>query len=52
MGTGNNVDIQSQVHLGMGMGSRLPYLHNTVPFSMVLWVCQYWDSSHVTLLIC
>ena len=39
MGEGNTMDIQSQVCLGTVMGSGLPYPHNTVPFSTVLWVC-------------
>jgi hypothetical protein len=54
-GTGNTVSFQSWVCSGMGMGARLPYLSNTIPFSTVLWVCQYWDfsqvSDHLTLLI-
>jgi len=48
---GNTMDIRSRVRLGTGTGSGLPYPHNTVPFSTVLWVFRYRDSSHVTLLI-
>jgi hypothetical protein len=39
MGTGNTVIIRSRVHMGMGTGMGLPYPGNTIPFSMVLWVC-------------
>jgi hypothetical protein len=38
MSMGNTVIIWSQVCLGTGMGLRLPYLSNTVPLPMVLWV--------------
>jgi hypothetical protein len=52
---GNTVGFWSQVCLGTGMGARLPYLSNTIPFYMVLQVCWYWDfgqvSDHLTLLI-
>ena len=36
MGTGNTVNIWSWVCSGMGMGSGLPYPHNTVPFPGML----------------
>ena len=51
MGMGNTVDIWSWVCSGTGTGSRLAYPDNTIPFFMVLQVCWYQDSSHVTLLI-
>src|ERR1700733_9519580 len=55
-GTGNTVDIQSQVHSGMCMGSGLPYPCNTVPFSMGLRVpkyrsCDLVDQQQCSLLI-
>jgi hypothetical protein len=54
-GMGNTVIICSWVCSVMGAAQMLPYLGNTVPLSMVLWVCRYWDfgqvSDHLTLLI-
>jgi hypothetical protein len=39
MGTGKPVIMWSWVRSGMGTGSGLLYLGNTVPFSTVSWVC-------------
>jgi hypothetical protein len=39
MGMGNTMTMWSRVCTGTGMGMGLPYLGNTIPFSMVLQVC-------------
>jgi hypothetical protein len=42
MGTGNTVIMRSQVPSGMGMGSRLLYLSNTITrFHGVTGMCRY-----------
>jgi len=55
MGMGNTVIMWSQVCLGMGTGSGMLYLGETIPFSMGLWVSGYQNSSqvshHMTLFI-
>ena len=43
MGMGNTMIMWSQVCSGMGTGWTLPYLGNTIPVPVVLWVYRYQD---------